>query len=218
MKGEISFSPIIFEADVSDPVLAVEHAGGDTTVFFEHFDWSHMDFRQSDVSHVSFAGAILDGAHFYEDQLKVVLASNPKSTKNLQVSRRPQRSTKSQLDQEGKVHRRLDPLDRLLLELVQQDGRVPVANLASELSISTEKVLKRLQRLESLGYILGYYADVDRAQLGFEVTVFLLVGLVDQSEISLGRFEEECQKISSIRQCHMLNGEVDFILNVFSWT
>lgn len=95
---------------------------------------------------------------------------------------------------------------------MQNDGRVPVSTLASKLGISTEATLQRLQRLEILGYILGYYADVNRQQLGFVVTVFLFVGLADQSEFALTQFEEECRKISSIRQCHMLNGEIDFVL------
>lgn len=208
-KNSAEAVSMILESDVSDPVSAVEGVGGDITVFFKNFDWSFMDFRPSELSRVSFENAILDNAIFYEDQLETVLASGPKSTKNLQVSKRPRRSAKRQAVQGD---RKLDPLDLLLLELVQNDGRETVSMLASKLSISTDATQRRLQRLEHLGYILGYYADVDSRKLGFETTVFLFVGLSDQSESAFSQFEEACLQISTIRQCHMLNGEVDFVL------
>ena len=69
-----------------------------------------------------------------------------------------------------------------------------------------------MRTLEEAGFIRGYHADVDARELGFEVQVFAMVGLVSQAESDLSAFEEKCREWSLVRECHMLNGEVDFIL------
>ena len=56
------------------------------------------------------------------------------------------------------------------------------------------------------------YVDVNARELGFEVQVFAMVGLVSQAEIDLSAFEKKCTGWPLVRECHMLNGEVDFVL------
>jgi DNA-binding Lrp family transcriptional regulator len=53
---------------------------------------------------------------------------------------------------------------------------------------------------------------VDARELGFEVQVFAMVGLQSQAEVDLRAFEQRCREWPLVRECHMLNGEVDFIL------
>ena len=53
---------------------------------------------------------------------------------------------------------------------------------------------------------------INARALGFEVQVFAMVGLVSQAEADLTAFEGQCRNWSLVRECHMLNGEVDFIL------
>ena len=72
--------------------------------------------------------------------------------------------------------------------------------------------LRRVRTLEEQGYIRGYHADIDPRELGFEVQVFAMVGLVSQAEADLSAFEGRCKGWPLVRECHMLNGEVDFIL------
>ena len=66
--------------------------------------------------------------------------------------------------------------------------------------------------LEEAGLIRGYHAEVNDRELGFEVQVFAMVGLESQAEAELSAFEEKCRSWPLVRECHMLNGEVDFIL------
>ena len=49
-------------------------------------------------------------------------------------------------------------------------------------------------------------------ELGFEVQVFAMVGLHSQAESDLSAFEQRCREWPLVRECHMLNGEIDFIL------
>lgn len=69
-----------------------------------------------------------------------------------------------------------------------------------------------MRTLEDSGYIKGYHAEVDAKELGFEVQVFAMVGLASQAETDLSAFEAQCDTWPLVRECHMLNGEVDFML------
>ena len=107
---------------------------------------------------------------------------------------------------------RLDPIDRKILAELQADGRMTNVELAKRVGISAPPCLRRVRTLEEQGFIRGYHAEVDPRELGFEVQVFAMVGLVSQAESDLSSFEQRCRDWPLVRECHMLNGEVDFIL------
>jgi len=110
------------------------------------------------------------------------------------------------------VATRLDPIDRKILSELQADGRMTNVELARRVGISAPPCLRRVRTLEESGLIRGYHADVNARELGFEVQVFAMVGLDSQAESELRAFEERCRNWPLVRECHMLNGEVDFIL------
>ena len=107
---------------------------------------------------------------------------------------------------------RLDPIDRKILAELQADGRMTNVELAKRVGISAPPCLRRVRTLEEAGYIRGYHAEVDARELGFEVQVYAMVGLQSQAEADLSAFEARCGDWSLVRECNMLNGEVDFIL------
>ncbi|MBY6201174.1 Lrp/AsnC family transcriptional regulator [Maritalea mobilis] len=107
---------------------------------------------------------------------------------------------------------KLDPIDRKILAELQEDGRMTNVELAKRVGISAPPCLRRVRTLEEAGYIRGYHADVDPRQLDFEVQVFAMVGLNSQAEADLVAFEDRCRSWPLVRECHMLNGEIDFIL------
>ena len=107
---------------------------------------------------------------------------------------------------------KLDPIDRKILAELQADGRMTNVELARRVGISAPPCLRRVRTLEEAGYILGYHAEMDSHELGFEVKVFAMVGLQSQAETDLSAFEARCRDWPLVRECHMLNGEVDFIL------
>ena len=110
------------------------------------------------------------------------------------------------------VTTRLDEIDRKILAELQADGRMTNVELARRVGISAPPCLRRVRTLEEAGYIKGYHADVNARELGFEVQVFVMVGLDSQAETELVAFEDRCRNWPLVRECHMLNGEVDFIL------
>ena len=107
---------------------------------------------------------------------------------------------------------KLDPIDRHILAELQADGRMTNVELAKRVGISAPPCLRRVRTLEEQGYIRGYHAEIDSRELGFEVQVFAMVRLNSQAESDLTAFEERCRAWPLVRECHMLNGEIDFIL------
>lgn len=107
---------------------------------------------------------------------------------------------------------KLDPIDRRILAELQADGRMTNVELARRVGISAPPCLRRVRTLEERGFIRGYHAEVDARLLGFEVQVFAMVGLARQAEADLSAFEARARDWSYVRECHMLNGEIDFLL------
>jgi DNA-binding Lrp family transcriptional regulator len=110
----------------------------------------------------------------------------------------------------------LDQIDLQLLAELQDEGRVTNVELAHRVGLTAPPCLRRVRTLEETGVIRGYHADVDPAKLGYSITVFALVSLKSQAEESLRQFEDHVRQLPEVRECHMLNGEIDFILKVVS--
>ena len=107
---------------------------------------------------------------------------------------------------------KLDPIDRQILAELQVDGRMTNVELASRVGISAPPCLRRVRTLEEAGYIRGYHADIDARELGFEVQVFAMVRLQSQAEADSVDIRGALPGWPLVRECHMLNGEIDFIL------
>ena len=110
----------------------------------------------------------------------------------------------------------LDSIDRKLLAELQQEGRVTNVDLARRVGLTAPPCLRRVRSLEESGVIRGYHADLDPSRLGFAITVFAMVSLRSQAEEDLRAFEEHIKQLPEVRECHMLNGEIDFILKIVS--
>lgn len=110
----------------------------------------------------------------------------------------------------------LDDIDRQLLAELQANGRITNVELASRVGLTAPPCLRRVRALEEAGIIEGYHAQLNAGQLGFGITVFAMVSLKGQAEASLREFEDYVRALPEVRECHMLNGEIDFILKIVS--
>jgi DNA-binding Lrp family transcriptional regulator len=106
----------------------------------------------------------------------------------------------------------LDATDWLILKELQAEGRMTNVELARRVGISAPPCLRRVRALEKAGFINGYHALLNGKLLGFDLTAFAMVGLNSQAETDLAAFEEQARGWSLVRECHMLSGEIDFLL------
>ena len=110
----------------------------------------------------------------------------------------------------------LDPIDHRILSELQDEGRITNVELAGRVGLTAPPCLRRVRALEEGGVIKGYHAEIDAAKLGFSIMVFAMVSLKSQAEDSLRQFEDHMRSLPEVRECHMLNGEIDFILKIVS--
>ena len=109
---------------------------------------------------------------------------------------------------------KLDKIDRKILRDLQRHGRITNVELSKNAGISAPPCLRRVRALEDNGLIKGYYARLDSQALGYGLSVFAMVKLESQAEADLTKFEQACQDMEQVRECHMLSGEVDFLLRI----
>ena len=108
----------------------------------------------------------------------------------------------------------LDTIDRKLLAELQAEGRITNVELAHRVGLTAPPCLRRVRALEEAGVIRGYHAELDPSKLGYGITVFAMVSLKSQAEGALREFEAAMRDLPEVREVHMLNGEIDFILKI----
>ncbi len=109
---------------------------------------------------------------------------------------------------------KLDTFDLKMIDVLAQDGRISVTELARQVGLSKSPVQARLKRLEEIGAIKGYRAIIDPIQLGRDHVAFVEVKLSDTREAALSAFNQAVAKVAEIEQCHMIAGAFDYLLKV----
>jgi Lrp/AsnC family transcriptional regulator, leucine-responsive regulatory protein len=104
---------------------------------------------------------------------------------------------------------RPDATDRRLLDELQQDARVSVAELGRRVGLSAPAVAERLQRLEADGVIRGYRADVDPAALGYLLTAVVRIRPAPRQ---LPKVAEVARSAPEVVECHRITGEDCYLL------
>ncbi|MBE1284925.1 MAG: winged helix-turn-helix transcriptional regulator [Rhodobacteraceae bacterium] len=108
----------------------------------------------------------------------------------------------------------LDRFDLAILEVMAEDGRISVADLARRIGLSKSPTQTRLKRLETDGFITGYRALVDPIRMGLDHVCFVEVKLDNTREAALSAFNGAVTKIPEIEQVHMIASSFDYLLKV----
>ncbi|MEJ6726433.1 MAG: Lrp/AsnC family transcriptional regulator [Emcibacteraceae bacterium] len=111
-------------------------------------------------------------------------------------------------------HIKLDEIDLIILQVLQEEGRTTNVRLAERAGITPPPCLRRVKALEDAGLISGYHAELSAKALGYDLVVFAMVGLHSQAESDLQAFESLVSGWPMVREAYMLNGEIDFILKI----
>ncbi len=108
----------------------------------------------------------------------------------------------------------LDDLDRAVLRALSMDGAMSAGELGRRLGLSQPAAWRRVRRLEAAGVLAGRRVEVDRAALGFGVTVFLGVKLATKGRVSLEDFERAVMAIPEVQVVQHVLGLFDYRLRV----
>jgi Lrp/AsnC family transcriptional regulator, leucine-responsive regulatory protein len=125
-----------------------------------------------------------------------------------------QRRSRVPLAEVPSTARELDRIDRQLLTRLQQDGRLPISELAAEVHLSVSPCFARVRRLESLGYITGYFAHLNPTRLGLGLQAYISVQLDTTTSEVFKRFAEQMVAFDEVLECHMVGGGFDYLVKV----
>jgi Lrp/AsnC family leucine-responsive transcriptional regulator len=106
----------------------------------------------------------------------------------------------------------LDAIDRRILGLLQDNAKMPQAEVAREVGLTAPSINERIRKLERAGYIRGYVAVLDEKKLGHDITAFVEVF------VEHPKFEESFIEAVSVHdevlECHHITGEFSLLLKV----
>jgi len=103
----------------------------------------------------------------------------------------------------------MDDIDRKLIELLQEDGRITIIQLSKKLNLSRPSVNERLRRLQENGVIQGFTARVSPENIGKSTLVIIQIGNL---KIECHRFEEMIKEETDILECHRVTGTNSYFI------
>ena len=110
----------------------------------------------------------------------------------------------------------LDHIDRLLLDLLQDDARQSLEALAAQVDLSAAAVQRRLRRLRDAQVITGEVVQVDAAAVGLPMTFIVTVELERERADQIDAFRRKASRERQVQQAYYVTGEGDFILVVLA--
>lgn len=108
----------------------------------------------------------------------------------------------------------LDPIDARILDILQQDAALSVAEVADRVGLSASPCWRRIKRLEDQGYITRRVTILDAARLGLDFEVYAIVKLNLPSTENLELFENAVADWPEVVQCATITGREDYVLRI----
>ncbi|MCC6982266.1 MAG: Lrp/AsnC family transcriptional regulator [Bauldia sp.] len=108
----------------------------------------------------------------------------------------------------------VDRLDRKILQILQEDATVPVAEIGRRVGLSTTPCWRRIQKLEEEGVIQRRVALLDPKKINVKVTAFIAITTNQHNEEWLKRFAEVIRDLPEVVEFYRMAGQVDYLLRV----
>lgn len=109
---------------------------------------------------------------------------------------------------------KIDTVDLRILDQLQQDNTLSMADLAERVGLSASPCWRRVRRLQEIGVIKRQTAQLDRERLGLHFVVYVYVKLARSSRDALERFEADVQLWPEVVLCELMTGASDFLIKV----
>ncbi len=108
----------------------------------------------------------------------------------------------------------LDAVDAKILDLVQRDASLSVAEIADKVGLSSSPCWRRIKRLEEAGVITGRVTLLDRQKLGLDFEMVASVKLALPTRENLAEFEDLVQHWDEVVECMTVTGAVDYVIRI----
>ncbi len=108
----------------------------------------------------------------------------------------------------------MDQTDRKILELLQEDATLSVAEIGQRVGLSQTPCWKRIQRMEARGVIRRRVALLDPESVGLGLTVFVAIETGDHSTEWLDAFASKVSAMPEVTDLYRMAGDVDYMLRV----
>jgi Lrp/AsnC family leucine-responsive transcriptional regulator len=106
----------------------------------------------------------------------------------------------------------MDPVDVKILNMLQEDGRKPLSDIAKTVGLSAPSVSERIKKMSKEGIIRRYVAILDEKRVGKELTAFINVSISNPKHIP--GFDTKMQEIEDVLECHHVTGQYSYIVKV----
>ena len=108
--------------------------------------------------------------------------------------------------------RELDRIDRRILRILQQEGRISFTELGERVGLSTTPCTERVRRMERDGVITGYHAHVAPGAVGAGLLVFVEISLAYKSGDIFEEFRRAALRLPNVLECHLVSGDFDYLI------
>ena len=109
---------------------------------------------------------------------------------------------------------KLDAIDKRLLEILQQDSKINIKEVAAQLNMTKTPIYERIKRYDKEGIVSKYVAVLNREKVSNSMVVFCSVSLESQKLEEIKKFSSEVKKIPEVMECYLMGGANDFLLKV----
>lgn len=113
---------------------------------------------------------------------------------------------------EHQVRREMDKIDRNILRILQEEGRISFTELGERVGLSTTPCTERVRRMEREGIIQGYSARLNPAALKAGLLVFVELNLAYKSGDIFEEFRRAVLKLPQVLECHLVSGDFDYLI------
>jgi Lrp/AsnC family leucine-responsive transcriptional regulator len=101
----------------------------------------------------------------------------------------------------------IDRFDRLILQVLQEDGRISNQDLADRIGLSPSPCLRRVRALEESGVVTGYRAQLNAKALGYTLMALIYISMDKHTPERFEHFEKEISQLPEVLECLLVTGQ-----------
>lgn len=108
----------------------------------------------------------------------------------------------------------MDSVDEKIIQLLQKNARTSIKDIASQVFLSSPAVTARIDRLEKIGIIRGYHAQIDPEALGYRIKAFVNLEMEPSKKTEFYAYVEN---VPNVIECNCVTGDYAMLLQVEFW-